>query len=32
MVKDAGFAIKTLKVVGNTTKALYIIGQKCEKA
>jgi ubiquinone/menaquinone biosynthesis C-methylase UbiE len=30
MVKDAGFAIKTLKVVGNATKALYLIGQKHE--
>ena len=28
MMKDAGFAIKTSKVVGNKTKALYIIGQK----
>lgn len=32
MMKDAGFAIKTLKVVGNTTKALYAIGQKNERA
>ncbi len=30
MVKDAGFSIETLKVVGNTTKALYLIGQKHE--
>ena len=28
MVKDAGFTIKTSKVIGNKTKALYIIGQK----
>jgi hypothetical protein len=32
MMKDAGFAIKTLKVIGYKTKALYIIGQKGEKA
>ena len=28
MMKDAGFAIKTSKVIGDRTKALYIIGQK----
>ncbi len=28
MVKDAGFTIKTSKLIGNKTKALYIIGQK----
>ena len=28
MMKDAGFAIKTSKVIGDNTKALYIIGQK----
>ena len=28
MMKDAGFTIKTSKVIGNKTKALYIIGQK----
>jgi ubiquinone/menaquinone biosynthesis C-methylase UbiE len=32
VMKDAGFAIKTLKVVGKTTKALYVIGQKYEEA
>ena len=31
-MKDAGFTIETLKVLGATTKALYVIGQKCEKA
>jgi ABC-2 type transport system ATP-binding protein len=28
IIKDAGFTIKTSKVIGNKTKALYIIGQK----
>ena len=28
MMKDAGFAIKTSKVIGTRTKALYIIGRK----
>jgi len=28
MMKDAGFTVKTSKVIGDTTKALYIIGQK----
>ena len=28
MMKDVGFAIKTSKVIGDNTKALYIIGQK----
>jgi hypothetical protein len=28
MMKDAGFAIKTSKVIGAKTKAVYIIGQK----
>jgi ubiquinone/menaquinone biosynthesis C-methylase UbiE len=28
MMKDAGFVIKTSKVIGDNTKALYIIGQK----
>lgn len=28
MMKDTGFSIKTLKVIGNNTKALYVIGQK----
>lgn len=28
MMKDAGFAIKTSKVVGDNTRALYVIGQK----
>ena len=28
MIKDAGFAIRTSKVIGTKTKALYIIGQK----
>jgi hypothetical protein len=32
MMKDAGFAIKTSKVIGKKTKALYIIGQKDNKA
>ena len=32
MMKDAGFTIKTSKVIGNKTKALYIIGQKNKKA
>ncbi len=31
MIKDAGFIIKTSKVIGNKTKALYIIGQKDKK-
>jgi ABC-2 type transport system ATP-binding protein len=31
MMKDAGFTIKTSKVIGNKTKALYIIGQKDKK-
>jgi hypothetical protein len=31
-MKDAGFAIKTSKVIGDNTKALYIIGQKDTKA
>jgi hypothetical protein len=31
-MKDAGFAIKTSKVIGKKTKALYIIGQKDNKA
>ncbi len=30
ILEDAGFAIETLKVLGVTTKALYVIGQKCE--
>lgn len=30
VVEDAGFSIDTLKVVGKTTKALYVIGQKSE--
>ncbi|MEW8682901.1 MAG: methyltransferase domain-containing protein [Candidatus Thiodiazotropha endolucinida] len=32
MMKDAGFTIKTSKIIGNKTKALYIIGQKDKKA
>lgn len=32
MMKDAGFAIKTSKVIGGNTKALYIIGQKDKNA
>ena len=28
LMKDAGFTIKTSKVIGDNTKALYIIGQK----
>ena len=32
MMKDAGFAIKTSKVIGNKTKALYFIGQKDKNA
>ena len=32
MMKDAGFTIKTSKVLGNKIKALYIIGQKDKKA
>jgi hypothetical protein len=28
MLKDAGFAIKTSKVIGTKTKAVYIIGRK----
>ncbi len=31
MMKDAGFNIKTSKVIGNKTRALYIIGQKDKK-
>ena len=30
MIKDAGFTIKTSKVIGNKTRALYIIGQKAK--
>jgi ubiquinone/menaquinone biosynthesis C-methylase UbiE len=32
MMKDAGFAVKTSKVVGDNTRALYIIGQKDKDA
>ncbi|MBT6340140.1 MAG: methyltransferase domain-containing protein [Desulfobacula sp.] len=32
MMKDTGFTIKESKVIGNETKALYIIGQKDMKA
>jgi ABC-2 type transport system ATP-binding protein len=32
MMKDAGFTIKTSKVIGDYTKALYIIGQKEKNA
>ena len=32
MIKDAGFTIKTSKLIGNKTKALYIIGQKEKNA
>jgi len=32
MMKDSGFAIKTSKVIGGNTKALYIIGQKDKNA
>ncbi len=32
MMKDAGFTVKKSKVIGNRTKALYIIGQKDKKA
>ena len=32
MMKDAGFTIQKSKVIGNKTKALYIIGQKDKKA
>ena len=32
MMKDAGFAIKTSKVIGGKTKALYIISQKDKNA
>ena len=32
LMEDAGFAIKTSRVIGDKTKALYIIGQKDEKA
>jgi ABC-2 type transport system ATP-binding protein len=32
MMKDAGFAIKTSKVIGDNTKALYIIGKKDKNA
>ena len=32
MLKDAGFTIKTSKVIGHKTKALYIIGQKGKTA
>jgi ABC-2 type transport system ATP-binding protein len=28
MMKDAGFAVRTSKVIGDNTKALYVIGQK----
>ena len=28
MLKDAGFSVKTSKVIGDKTRALYIIGQK----
>jgi ABC-2 type transport system ATP-binding protein len=31
MMKDAGFTITTSKVIGDKTKALYIIGQKGEE-
>jgi len=32
IMKDAGFTIKTSKVIGNKTKTLYIIGQKDKNA
>ena len=32
MIRDAGFTIKTSKVIGYKTKALYIIGQKDKNA
>ena len=32
MVKDAGFDVKTSKVIGDNSKALYIIGQKGKNA
>lgn len=32
MMKNAGFTIQTSKVIGNKTKALYIIGQKDKNA
>ena len=32
LIEDAGFTIKESKVIGNETKALYIIGQKDKKA
>ena len=32
MMKDVGFVIKTSKVIGDKTKALYIIGQKDKNA
>jgi len=32
MMKDAGFAIKTSKVIGDNTKALFIVGQKDKEA
>jgi ABC-2 type transport system ATP-binding protein len=32
MMEDAGFTIKTSKVIGDNTKALYIIGQKDKDA
>ena len=32
MTEDAGFTIKISKVIGNKTKALYVIGQKDKKA
>jgi hypothetical protein len=32
MMKDAGFTIKTSKVIGYKTKALYIIAQKDKNA
>ena len=32
MMKDAGFSIETSKVIGDNTKALYMIGQKDKNA
>ncbi len=32
MIRDTGFSIKTSKVIGHKTKALYIIGQKDKSA
>ena len=32
MIKDAGFSVKTSKVVGDNTKALYIIAEKDKNA